>query len=102
MRRIKLGSLVGCLSVLQVDFVRKQTMCKAVNTHLTVCLAFSKPRWFLLNTTDRAETVFGHLKVADVYFSLFSVKNFLDCQYSLELSIEQIVGICFLKFLVCE
>ena len=41
-------------------------------------------------------------RVADVCFSLFSVRNFLDCQYSLELSIEQIAGIYFLKFLVCE
>ena len=62
MRCIKLGSAVGCWRVSQVHFVRKQTMCKSVNTHLTVCFAFYKPRWLLHNTADRAEIVFGHLK----------------------------------------
>ena len=36
MRLIKLGSSVGCSRVPQVHFVRKQTMFKSVNTHLTV------------------------------------------------------------------
>ena len=61
MRCIQLGSLVGYSRVPQVHFVRKQTMCKSLYTHLTFCFAFEKPRWLLHNTADRAETVFSHL-----------------------------------------
>ena len=62
MRCIQLGSSVGSSKVPQVHFVRKQTMCKSLYTHLTICFAFEKPRWLLHNTADRAETVFSHLK----------------------------------------
>ena len=60
MRWIKLGSSVGCPSVPQVHFarkhfVRKQTMCKSVNIHLTVCFAFKSRAGFyttLLTTRE--------------------------------------------------
>ena len=65
MRCIQLGSSLGCSTVPQVHFVRKQTMCKSVCTYLTICFAFGKPRWLLHNTADRAETVFSHLNSDD-------------------------------------
>ena len=73
MRCIQLGSLVGCVRVPQVHFVRKQTMCKSLYTYLTVCFAFEKPHWLLHNTADHAETVFSHLKVA--YYSFIRVQE---------------------------
>ena len=51
MRCIKLGSLVVCSRVPQVNFVRKhfvgkQTMRKSVNTHLTVLLFKSRAGFY--------------------------------------------------------